>query len=73
VGAATIKAPFDGVLRGLLKDGLPVSEGEKVGDIDPRPDIDVHTISDKARAVSGGVLEAIFSSIPWTLKPRNAG
>lgn len=68
VGNHAINAAFDGVLRGLLKDGLAVKSGEKVGDIDPRQEINVHTISDKARAVGGGVLEAIFSSLPWTIK-----
>ncbi|MFB0536117.1 MAG: molybdenum hydroxylase, partial [Anaerolineae bacterium] len=49
------------VLRGLLADGLVVKEGMKVGDVDPRG-VREHcfTISDKARAIGGGVLEAIL-------------
>ncbi len=56
-----IKAPFDGKLRGLLSSGIEVSKGFKVGDVDPRgAEVDEKLISDKARAVAGGVLEAIL-------------
>lgn len=56
-----IKAAIPGVLRGLLRDGAPVSKGQKIGDVDPRCDPEaVWHISDKARAVGGGVLEAIM-------------
>jgi xanthine dehydrogenase accessory factor len=65
VGSHRITAAISGVVRGLLKDGLCVEAGEKVGDIDPRNDIDVNRISDKARAVGGGVLEAVFSALAW--------
>lgn len=55
-------APFKGVLRGLIKDGLDVHEGMKVGDIDPRNENKYcYSISDKALAIGGGVLEAILS------------
>ena len=50
------------MLRGLLHDGVQVSEGMKVGDIDPRAKVDFcYSISDKALAVAGGVLEAVFT------------
>ncbi|HEU5383228.1 MAG TPA: selenium-dependent molybdenum cofactor biosynthesis protein YqeB [Ktedonobacteraceae bacterium] len=56
-----INATISGVVRGLIRDGLTVHTGMKVGDIDPRA-IRAHcfTISDKARAVAGGVLEAVL-------------
>jgi xanthine dehydrogenase accessory factor len=56
-----INAAISGILRGLACDDLVVSAGMKVGDIDPRA-IREHcfTISDKSRAVGGGVLEAIL-------------
>ena len=55
-------ATLDGVLRGLINDGLTVSKEMKVGDIDPRCRREhCFTISDKARAVAGGVLEALLS------------
>jgi xanthine dehydrogenase accessory factor len=62
VDTTWIAAPFMGVVRGLIHNGLAVRAGAKVGDIDPRPDpARCFTISDKARAVGGGVLEAILS------------
>ena len=59
-----IQAGIKGVIRGLLRDGTRVWKGMKTGDIDPRG-IKEHcyTISDKARAVGGGVLEAILSRL----------
>lgn len=60
VGDAPVYAPFDGVLRGLIRE-MDVDSAEKVGDVDPRGKKDnCHTISDKARAIGGGVLEAIL-------------
>ncbi|MGI6284774.1 hypothetical protein MHOCP_19810 [Moorella humiferrea] len=61
VGKVPLYARIDGVLRGILHDGLEVHKGMKVGDIDPRGERDYcFTISDKARAIAGGVLEAIL-------------
>ncbi len=59
--ATPITAAISGILRGLVRDGLTASAGMKVGDIDPRA-IREHcfTISDKSRAIGGGVLEAIL-------------
>ena len=52
---------IDGVVRGLLVDGLHVKAGLKVGDVDPRGVVEhCFHISDKALAVGGGVLEAIL-------------
>lgn len=66
-----IEAQFDGVLRGLLHDGLRVTAGMKVGDLDPRSVREYcFLISDKARSVGGGVLEAIFTGIRrWLPEP----
>lgn len=54
-----LRAGVGGVVRGLLRSGLDVAAGAKLGDVDPR-DVREHcfTISDKAAAVAGGVLEA---------------
>jgi len=61
VDGKPVVARISGVLRGLLADGLPVHAGMKVGDVDPRGVVEhCFTISDKARAVGGGVLEAIL-------------
>ena len=61
-GSVPILAPIDGLLRGLIRDGYPVTEGFKLADIDPRTDEyqNCFTISDKARCIAGGVLEAIL-------------
>lgn len=61
VGGIPVVAAINGVLRGMLHDGLWVTKGMKVGDVDPRAKREYcFTISDKARAVAGGVLEAIL-------------
>jgi xanthine dehydrogenase accessory factor len=54
-------AEISGIIRGLLREGVEVKKGMKVGDIDPRGKRELcFTISDKARAIGGGVLEAIL-------------
>ena len=61
VNDTPIEAPISGMVRGLLTQGIKVTEGFKIGDIDPRgKDADYTTVSDKARAISGSVLEAIM-------------
>jgi xanthine dehydrogenase accessory factor len=62
VGDLPVAARLDGVLRGLLHSGLEVGAGLKVGDVDPRG-LPAHcfTVSDKALAIAGGVLEAACS------------
>ncbi|WP_432664001.1 selenium-dependent molybdenum cofactor biosynthesis protein YqeB [Wukongibacter baidiensis] len=61
VNKEEVKATIDGVLRGLVKDELKVKKGLKIGDIDPRGEKEYcYTISDKARAIGGAVLEAIL-------------
>lgn len=61
VADAPVTGSIDGVLRGILWDGLTVFQGMKIGDIDPRARPEhCWTISDKARAIGGGVLEALL-------------
>ena len=57
-----VQASIDGLLRGLIRDGYSVTEGFKVADIDPRADEynNCFTISDKARCIAGGVVEALL-------------
>ena len=56
-----IRSSLDGVVRGLLRPGLEVTAGFKVGDVDPRGNrAYCFTVSDKARAIGGGVLEALL-------------
>jgi xanthine dehydrogenase accessory factor len=61
VGTAELTACTGGVLRGLIRPGTWVARGMKVGDIDPRAEAGhCYTISDKARAIAGSVLEALM-------------
>lgn len=62
IDGAELRAPFAGVLRGLLHDGVNVRKRMKVGDLDPRGEPSYcYEISDKALAVGGGVLEALLA------------
>ena len=56
-----VRATIDGILRGLIRDGFPVTEGFKIADIDPRKEEleNCFTISDKARCIGGSVLEVV--------------
>jgi xanthine dehydrogenase accessory factor len=57
-----IFSPLTGVLRGLIREGVPVTKGLKIGDVDPRDDPRAcFLVSDKALAIGGAVLEAILS------------
>lgn len=61
-GGVPVYANIGGVVRGMLRGGMTVPVGMKCGDIDPRGVVEsCFTVSDKARAVGGGVLEAIMS------------
>jgi len=65
-----VTSPFAGILRGMIRPGLQVRAGLKVGDVDARNDPSLcYLVSDKSLAVGGGVLEAILS---WS-KVQNSG
>ena len=73
VAGVPITAEISGVLRGLLPEGTPVFAGMKSGDVDPRCQRShCFSVSDKARAVGGGVLEALLCGLkargllPWS-------
>lgn len=55
-------APFEGLLRGIIRDGFKVRNGLKIADIDPRKSEynNCFTISDKARNLGGAVLTAMM-------------
>lgn len=61
VAGVPVRSLCAGVLRGLVRSGLSVTRGLKIGDVDPRG-VRAHcfTISDKSLAVGGGVLEALL-------------
>lgn len=61
-GDKAVYALMSGIVRGMLQPGVQVTEGLKCGDIDARCEIShCYTVSDKARAIGGGVLEGILS------------
>jgi xanthine dehydrogenase accessory factor len=61
VEGVPLKATISGVLRGILHDGLTTNLNMKVGDVDPRATREnCVTVSEKARAIAGAVLEAIM-------------
>ncbi len=61
IGNTEVRAQIPGVLRGMIHEGMYVPEGFKIGDVDARGNVEnCFTISDKARAVGGGTLEALL-------------
>ena len=64
VDATPVYAAIDGCVRGLIRPGTRVEANVKVGDIDPRNDVNYcYTISDKALSIGGGVVEAVLALI----------
>lgn len=63
IGKLPVTAPFTGLVRGILPDGVTVNKGLKIADIDPRLEArkNCWTISDKARSIGGSVLEAFLT------------
>jgi len=60
IAGISVVAETDGVVRGIIHDGLKVSAGQKIGDIDPRGIRELcYRISDKAEAIAGGVFSAL--------------
>ena len=64
-GTVPVEASLSGLLRGLIRDGYPVTKGFKIADIDPRKEElqNCFTISDKARCIAGSVLEVICGEL----------
>lgn len=61
VEGTEVKTSISGVVRGMIRDGYQVHENMKIADVDPRAVVEsCFSISDKARSVGGGVLEAIL-------------
>jgi len=69
VGHWRLTAPFDGVIRGLVHDGIAVQKNMKIGDVDPRDDARLcRLVSEKSLAIGGAVLEAILT---WQAASNN--
>jgi len=62
VDGQDVIAQIDGVLRGQIRNNTKVTNMLKIGDIDPRGEKQYcTTISEKARAIGGSVLEAVLN------------
>ena len=60
IGEKLLHAPLDGILRGLVHDGVPVEAGAKVLEVDPRGDLSkVFGIGPRPRRIADGVLTAM--------------
>ena len=60
IGVTSLTAPLDGPIRGLTRDGVPVTFRTKVIEIDPRgEDADVRGIGERPRRITEGVLVAV--------------
>ena len=64
-GRVPVLATISGIIRGLIRDGYPVTEGFKIADIDPRREEleNCWLISDKARCIAGSVLEQVCAAV----------
>lgn len=60
-GETPVRTRIAGILRGVIRDGYPVTRGFKLADVDPRLEEreNCATISDKARCIAGSVLELV--------------
>ena len=66
VAYSPVTALIQGKVRGLIRDQRHVKKGDKIGDIEPRIEVNSHLVSDKSLALAGGVLEAIL----WKFNAR---
>lgn len=69
VNGIEVISQLDGIVRGMMRPSAHVTTGVKIGDVDPRTDMEIcRRISDKALAIAGGVLEALLSDPPSVSK-----
>lgn len=63
-GEIPVPTRISGILRGIIRDGYPVTRGFKLADVDPRLEElkNCFTISDKARCIAGSVLELVCAA-----------
>jgi len=58
-GGEPVYSQLDGVIRGMLQEGVQVKKGLKIGDVDPRKDKTLcYLISDKANKIGSSVVKA---------------
>ena len=61
IDGTPVTSRIPGVVRGMIREGYKVFQGMKMADVDPRENADWHSVSDKALAVGGGVVEALMA------------
>lgn len=62
IGNTQVKAEINGVVRGLIRNGVTVYKNLKIGDIDPRGIKEYcYTISEKSRCIAGSVVVEIMN------------
>lgn len=67
----SINARIGGVIRGLLRDGVPVKADDRIGDVDPRGTTeDLDHVSDKSHRVAEGVHEALMTLVADLAKSK---
>ena len=67
IGDEPVVAQIDGIIRGMLQEGVQVTKGLKIGDVDPRTDPAlVNLISDKSRKIGRGVCQAVDTLLQRT-------
>jgi xanthine dehydrogenase accessory factor len=67
----SVSARIGGMIRGLLRDGVPVRAGDRIADIDPRGRTDdLDHVSDKSHRVAEGVHEALLGLVQNIPKRR---
>jgi xanthine dehydrogenase accessory factor len=65
ISALIVVAPLDGVLRGLVRDGVPVTVGTKLIEVDPRVEgAEIYGIAERPRLIGESVLTAIRGHRP---------
>jgi xanthine dehydrogenase accessory factor len=66
-----VTARIGGVIRGLLRDGVPVKAGDRIADVDPRGVTDdLDHVSDKSHRVAEGVHEALLGLLAKKKIPK---
>lgn len=65
ISSLILAAPLDGVLRGLVRDGVPVTVGTKLIEVDPRVDsAEIYGIGERPRLIAESVLTVIRGHRP---------
>lgn len=63
IGDVAIEAPFDGIVRGVTHDGVPVEKGNKIAEIDPRPgEVKLSGIDERPRRIAEAVAAIVVPS-----------